>query len=49
MIDLSKLKDAAHLLAEWLVDNTDHVFEEQPEIDGARADILDFIEAHDAR
>lgn len=32
-------------LASWLSDNTEKVFEEQPEIDDARGDLLDALQA----
>lgn len=32
-------------LAAWLSDNTEKVFEEQPEIDDARGDLLDALQA----
>lgn len=42
---LAKLEEAEELLNTWLVDNTDKVFEEQPEIDSARELLLEAIEA----
>lgn len=33
------LQDVETRLGEWLADNTDEVFEEQPEIDGLRMDV----------
>lgn len=33
------------ILNVWLIDNTEDVFEEQPEIDAARGVLIDLIEA----
>lgn len=45
---IAKLRGLLHYtegsLAEWLSDNTDEVFEEQPEIDGLRGIILDHLD-----
>jgi hypothetical protein len=35
---------AAEILGDWLTDNTDLVFEEQPEIDSVRTELLDALE-----
>ena len=37
MTDVRKLSLALRLIEEWLVDNTDVVFEEEPRVDDARA------------
>ena len=39
-----KLVQAEALLNEWLADNTENVFEEEPEIDDARGLILEVLE-----
>lgn len=36
--------DAIERLGNWLTDNTENVFEEQPEIDGIRADLQDALD-----
>jgi len=36
---------AVELLGDWLTDNTVEVFEEQPEIDGIRADLQAALDA----
>lgn len=41
---LAILRDVDTKLAEWLIDNTEEVFEEQPEIDTARGMVQDAIE-----
>lgn len=40
---LTLVTKAEQILNDWLVDNTEHVFEEQPEIDEARALLNDAI------
>jgi len=40
----NKITQAEQLLNEWLVDNTEHVFEEQPEIDEARGLLLEYMD-----
>jgi hypothetical protein len=35
---------ATEMLAEWLIDNTEKVYEEQPEIDTIRGNLLDALE-----
>jgi hypothetical protein len=44
MTALDKIINAEQLLNEWLVDNTEEVFEEQPEIDLARELLIEAIE-----
>lgn len=44
MSTLAKLKTVEDLLAQWLIDRTDKVFEEEPEIDSARALLLEVID-----
>ena len=39
-----KLEAAEHILNNWLVDNTERVFEEEPEIDTARGLLLEVLE-----
>lgn len=39
------LQEAEKLLNDWLVDNTEEVFEEQPEIDQARGLLNDLLES----
>jgi 6-phosphogluconate dehydrogenase (decarboxylating) len=41
---LGKIRQAEFLINDWLADNTDKVFEEQPDIDAARGHINDAIE-----
>jgi len=43
------IKAAELILNHWLVDNTDMVFEEEPEIDQARALLLTAIERLEER
>jgi hypothetical protein len=38
------VRHAEQILNEWLADNTEAVFEEQPEIDAARDLLLDALE-----
>lgn len=44
MKSIEKLKEAEQLLNEWLVDNTEEVFEEEPEVDEARGLLTEVIE-----
>ena len=44
MTALDKIIHAEKILNEWLVDNTEEVFEEQPEIDTARDLLIEAIE-----
>jgi hypothetical protein len=44
MTALEKLIRAEYLLNAWLVDNTEQVFEEEGEIDDARALLIEVIE-----
>lgn len=46
---LAKLNKVEQMLADWLVDNTDEVFEEQPEIDEARGLLIEAIEELEGR
>lgn len=39
-----KIEQAERILNDWLVDNTEQVFEEQPEIDSARALLIEALE-----
>lgn len=38
------IRQAEQILNEWLADNTESVFEEQPEIDNARGILLDALD-----
>ena len=40
-----KIEQAERILNDWLVDNTEKVFEEQPKIDDARALLIEALEA----
>lgn len=44
MNTIDKLMQADALLSQWLTDNTEEAFEEQPEIDDARTLIQEAIE-----
>lgn len=44
MTPIEKLQQADHLLAQWLTDNTESIFEEQSEVDEARCLVQDAID-----
>lgn len=44
MEPITLIRQAEHILNDWLVDNTERVFEEQPEIDEARGLLIKAIE-----
>jgi len=50
-MNIERIKQAEQLLNEWLVDNTEKVFEEQPEIDEVRGLLIEYInkKAHEMK